>query len=220
MQADTIDHEFAAVLTGDLRNSRKLGSGRLAATMRHIVDAARDIGRDCKTSVHFDRHRGDGWQIVLPRAETALRAALRITAALAAQDGPATRIAIGIGAVHLPGSGDLGAADGPAFVASGDLLDSMERQRNIVIDARTGPCIPAMIGLLDWQSRHWSAPQAQALYDALRSSPPTQEEIAQEFGVSRQAIQLRLAGTGLAAIRDAVAVYENDLGVIWQKASA
>ena len=158
----TAETEFAAVLTGDLRQSRKIDASTLQTAMSCIQAAAQDIGRDTDLKVSFDRHRGDGWQVYLPHAEPALRAALRI--------------AIGIGQAILPPDGDLGAASGEAFIGAGDMLDGMERNRNLAIDWRCGPFIPALVGLLDWQSQQWTAPQAEALFEALRSQTPTQEK--------------------------------------------
>lgn len=212
----TAETEFAAVLTGDLRQSRKIDASALQTAMSCIQAAAEDIARDTDLKVRFDRHRGDGWQVYLPHAEPALRAALRIVAALKAQTGLSTRIAIGIGQAILPPDGDLGAASGEAFIGAGDMLDGMERNRNLAIDWRCGPFIPALVGLLDWQSQQWTAPQAEALFEALRSQTPTQEEIAGKFGVSRQAIQLRLAATGLSALREALAAYETHIEHVWE----
>ena len=215
MQGTTVNHHFAAVLTGDLRNSRSMSGDALTKAMDLIERTAGDIGCDVGQAVRFDRHRGDGWQVFLPQTETALRATLRIVAALRAQNGPDTRIAIGIGAATLPANDDLGAASGEAFIGAGDMLDGMDRHQNLAIDRRTGTFIPAIVGLLDWQSRQWTAPQAAALYEALRNQTPTQEEIAMKFGVSRQAIQLRLAGTGLPAIRDALHAFESGIETAW-----
>jgi len=209
---DATPHDFAAVLTGDIRDSRRMDDAALARAMGLIEQTATDIGTDLTCDLRFDRHRGDGWQIFLPRARNALRAALRISAALTAQgDGLQTRIAIGIGTATIPANGDLGAASGTAFVEAGDMLDSMERHETIVIDRQVGTVMTAMIGLLDWQAQNWTAPQAAALFEALRHRTPTQEEIATKFGVSRQAIQLRLAGTALPAIREAIYAFERHI---------
>lgn len=203
-------HDFAAVLTGDIRESRHSSEAALGNAMSRIAETAHDIGDDLNLETRFNRHRGDGWQVFLPRAQGALRAALRISAALTAQeDGLKTRIAIGLGSATIPDDGDLGAASGTAFVAAGDMLDSMDRHEMIVIDRQVGTVMTAMIGLLDWQAQNWTAPQSAALFEALRHRAPTQEDIATKFGVSRQAIQLRLAGTGLPAIREAIHAFQS-----------
>lgn len=216
---DATPHAFAAVLTGDIRGSRTMGEASLRTAMEVIEQTAHDIGDDLKFEVRFDRHRGDGWQIVLPRAQSALRAALRISAALTAQEGGLqTRIAIGLGTATIPANGDLGAASGTAFVEAGDILDTMERHETIVIDRQVGTVVNAMIGLLDWQAQNWTAPQAAALVEALRHRAPTQEEIATRFGVTRQAIQLRLSGTGLPAIREAIHAFESHIRALPEQA--
>lgn len=218
---DATTHEFAAVLTGDIRESRAMNEPTLSKVMGMIAEAADDIENDLAFKVHFDRHRGDGWQVVLPSAQAALRAALRISAALTAQgDGLQTRIAIGLGTAIIPANGDLGAASGTAFVEAGDMLDTMDRHETIVIDKQVGTVATAMIGLLDWQTQNWTAPQAAALFEALRHRTPTQEEIATKFGVSRQAIQLRLAGTALPAIREAIYAFERHIRALRKQAGS
>ena len=85
-------HDFASVLTGDLVASRRHGAEALDEAMQVLDRASRDIGEDLDTKPVFQRHRGDGWQLVLPMGQYGLRAALRIQAALAAAGSLATRL--------------------------------------------------------------------------------------------------------------------------------
>ena len=202
----------SAVLTGDFISSRKASSKALDAAMATLAQVTADLQSDTHTRAVFDRHRGDGWQIYLSEAAPALRAALRIVAALAAgHSGLASRIAIGFGPARLAADGDLAAATGAAFVTSGETLDGMDKFTRLSADRQCGAAFQAMIGLLDWQSRHWSAAQAEALYWQLASQSPTQEEIAEKLGVTRQAVQQRLAATGYKAILEAVRAFETHL---------
>jgi hypothetical protein len=43
---------------------------------------------------------------------------------------------------------------------------------------------------------------------ALHPQPPTQDRIAQSLGITRQAVQIRLKGAGLHALRPALAAFE------------
>ena len=216
-------YPFASVLTGDLIGSRRRDENALNRAMARLAQAAEDITTDTGHQTRFERHRGDGWQMLLPDGRDGLRAALRTIAALAADDGGlATRLAIGLGDAELPPSqtqpsqtqpprAPLAAGRGAAFLTAGDALDAMPRNTHITLTPEAGPLFAAMTGLIDWQCRNWTPPQADALFFALRRNKPTQEDMANHFGISRQAVQARLAGTGLPALRQAIDVFETTI---------
>ncbi len=211
--------QFAAVLTGDLIKSRKRTNDAVDQAMSVLAAATKDLAHDFNIDpqkVIFERFRGDGWQVFLPQGEIALRASLRLIAQLTAQgDGMATRIGIGLGKASLPADRRLGAASGEAFTVAGDVLENQDRNARISSPSMGNPAMTAMIMLLDWQSQNWTPAQAAALFEAMRDDTPTQEEIAGRFGVSRQAIQMRLAGTGLHAIREAFWAFESGIRQDW-----
>ncbi len=217
-------YPLAAVLTGDLIGSRRKPAAAVDMAIAALRDAALDIGRDMQRPVVFDRHRGDGWQVLLPEAAAGLRSAMRLVAALtAAETGLSTRIGLGFGPARLVADRDLASAQGAAFQMSGDVLDGLPRQDRIALPAlgtAAGPPLQAMTMLLDWESRRWSPGQAAALFEALRLAGPTQEEIAEKFGVSRQAIQMRLAATGLRAVLEALNVFESQIDDVWHSREA
>ena len=204
-------YPHAAVLTGDLVSSRDSASEEVTRAMTVLQTTAQDIGQDAHLPATFERHRGDGWQIFLPKAAPALRAALRVIAALtAAETGLTTRISIGLGDAQV--DGPLASASGTAFVTAGDGLDAMDRGTRLSLSGTSDTLLPAMVGLLDWQSQRWTPAQAEALFEALRAQNPTQAEIADKLGVKRQAIQQRLAATGLPALRAALDAFETTTG--------
>ena len=187
--------------------------------MACLSDTAADIAADSGSHVRFARFRGDGWQMLLPEAGTALRAALRVIAALTAADqGFATRIGVGLGAADLPADGALSAGRGQAFLDAGDTLDRLTEPDRLSFGQAGGPALPVIVALIDWQARNWTAPQAEALFEALRHNPPTQAEIAARFGISRQAVGLRLGGTALSALRDAIGYFEDNVRTLHETA--
>lgn len=203
-------YSLAAVLTGDF-----IGSRRNASALQHAMDVlqtvASDLPGDLNCSVIFDRYRGDGWQILLTEGRHGLRAALRIIAALQHANALPTRIALGFGQAALPPDNDLGAASGPAFVTAGDVLAAMDRNQRLAIPRIPDPAhaaYKALVLFLDSESRNWTRGQAEAMYEALRLQPQTQEEIASRLGVTRQAIQSRLSGTTLGAVEEALHAFE------------
>ena len=212
------DFPFCAVLTGDLIASRT--SGTVDSAMQALSRSATEIASDGPVTL-FDRHRGDGWQVFLSEGAYALRAALRLVAALkAAGVGLETRIGIGIGAATLPDSQDLGAASGEAFTLAGDVLEGLGRAGRIGMPPLPGPCdaaYQAMVALLDRQSRSWKPAQARALFAALERSGPTQEDIAERLGVTRQAVQVSLSSVGLPALDAALHAFESQIAAIWSQ---
>ncbi|WP_425098360.1 hypothetical protein [Tropicibacter sp. S64] len=221
---DWLDCNFAAVLTGDLVSSRKQDSAAVDRAMQILREAVAGFPEDWRMPSEafvFDRHRGDGWQVFLPQGEMALRTALRLIAALTKEPdlSLSTRIGVGLGKARVPPSRDLGAAHGAAFTDAGDVLDGMDRQQKLAFPWPIGLSMLAIAGLLDWQSQNWTAAQAEALYEALRNQTPTQEEIARQFGVSRQAVQIRLSKAGSHAILEAVYAFESQIAEIWERAN-
>ncbi|MCT8160281.1 hypothetical protein [Pseudoruegeria sp. SHC-113] len=185
-----------AVLTGDLIRSTEHPPDVVDAAMGVLAGAAEAIGGWQGASTRFTRARGDGWQLVLMRPTLALRASLALRAALRAADlGLATRIAAGIGAGSLPASGDLGAASGPAFIASGRGLEAFGRRQAFGLSGDVHPGAQAAFLLADALARGWTAAQARVLKDALQPEAPTQDELAQALGQSRQNVQKTLSAT-------------------------
>jgi hypothetical protein len=156
----------------------------------------------------FTPFRGDGWQILLAAPELSLDAVIMLTAHLRAlAPGVATRLALGFGDIDRLPPGDLSRATGAAFVLAGDALDTMPRHRRIALAG--GPALldrhEAVFHLVHFIATRWSAEQAQAIILALAPDHgPTQEDIAQPLGISRQAVQLRLKGAGWDALAPAL----------------
>ncbi|SPF80464.1 hypothetical protein PRI8871_02274 [Pseudoprimorskyibacter insulae] len=204
-----------AVLTGDFIDSRRADLVSLDTAMEALSSAmpvlAEDSGLDLPLPFH--RFRGDGWQVFHPDPQASLRTALRLIARLAASGtGLKTRIAIGIGQATLSADHNLATSHGPAFVQAGLLLDDMDRTDRLILAYDAGQMHCAMTGLVDVMSRSWTKAQGEALFLALASGDePTQEEIAKHLGVTRQAIQQRLAATGHNQLKEALYAFEATL---------
>jgi hypothetical protein len=208
--------EPIAVLTGDLISSTSARVEAVERAMLTLSQAARTLGEWAGHDTRFTRFRGDGWQVYLERPGLTLRAALFLTAFLRAADvGLATRMAIAIAPVYRLGEAGLSGASGLAFERSGHGLDLMKAQDLIAFDmpspnvpASPGPWQGAVLNLALWQASRWTREQATAMALALHPQPPTQDRIAQSLGITRQAVQIRLKGAGLHALRPALAAFE------------
>jgi hypothetical protein len=189
-----------AVFAGDLVRSTRHGAQSSDMAMAVLRSAAAEVAEWVGEPVRFTRFRGDGWQMYLGFPGATLHATLLLLARLrAANLGMETRMAIGFGTVERLGSADLSDAAGEAFAAAGNALDEMARQQRVAL---ANPTIVqdwhhAVFDLAAWIAGRWSAEQAEAFALALPPNrQPTQAEIADRLGITRQAVQLRLKGAG------------------------
>lgn len=207
-----------AILTGDLIGSTEAGSEVLQTSMFILANTAQIIGNwSPSTDANFTRSRGDAWQMVVHDPGHSLRAVLLLQARLRAwPEGLATRISIGIGRVDSLGTDNLADASGPAFIESGQGLDRIGRIQRLAItfDKQTPfqqaiPFQQGLIALADELARRWTREQAEAVALALQPHNPTLEEMGQSLAISKQAVNYRLTGAGLRAIRLALRAWED-----------
>lgn len=187
-----------SVITGDIVGSTSLTEARLEQALAALGEGAALLSGWLGTNVHFTRHRGDGWQICLPPHPAPLRAALTLRAALRRQDRDLrTRMAIATGPAQVPADGNLNTATGPAFVASGQLLDRLDAA--MIADA-SGGAIGALTRLAHHVSDGWTQAQARAALPMLAPDRPTQETVAEDLGITRQAVRQALLAAGMPDI--------------------
>jgi hypothetical protein len=185
----------AAVLTGDLIGSTSASQG--------AIDAAMKIVAGCFGAANgFTRFRGDGWQVYFDDPGYGLWALLRISAALRAAGGLESRIALGLGRAENVDLSNLAAASGSAFVASGRALSHIQKGNRFAMAGDGLDMLhEQLVTLIDERTAGWSQEQAEAAALAWsRYQHPTQFEIAQQLGISRQAVAARLKSAGFAPL--------------------
>lgn len=216
---DLLMGQIAAVLTGDLVASTEAGPAATDRAMDALCLAARRLSDWAGADTRFTRHRGDGWQICIGVPGLVLRGTIMLTATLRASGtGLGTRISAAIGEVDRLGEGDLSAASGAAFTIAGQNLDAMSRGARLCFGGPQpiGLWPEAIFDLIDWQSRRWSAEQAEAVALALDPAEPTQADLAARLGITRQALQARLQTAGFASLQTPLRAFEaQDWGVKW-----
>lgn len=199
----TQDHSARiAVLTGDIVGSTALGAEGVARAMAALEREADRQAAWHGAPLHFTRHRGDGWQVVLARPALCLRSALGFRAALkAADDGFDSYIGMARGTGQTHKIDDLNARTDAVFIASGRALDAVKnRSHDALGDGQSTPAgvmmatdhpgdFDALAVMLDRKSQDWTQAQAQAISLAL---PPHADlfysDIAKGLGKSRQAV--------------------------------
>ncbi|WP_071674995.1 hypothetical protein [Nioella nitratireducens] len=207
----TDERSQIAVLTGDLVQSTAAGASLTNKAIGRISSmAAITTGWPGNNAGHFTRFRGDGWQFVVDRPAWALRALICVHAVLRQdEDGPISRIAIGLGPLDPVTGDDLSDASGPALVASGRALDNMDKAQVFAIVGKgVTPLHHAVLALVEDRVTRWTVEQAEAAAYFLSPTAPTLKSIAETLHISTQAVHARLKGAGAQSLRRAVEAWE------------
>lgn len=210
-QPHTIPHTIA-VLTGDLVNSTGLGPDKVERAFASLRECAETQSSWMETSLHFTRHRGDGWQVVLAEPKFALRSALAFRTALRA-NGEEFDSYIGIAEGQVKGEigPDLNRETAMVFTHSGVALEDVKRGKSPV---RMGfwrrDLTEAIAVLLDFIYSGWTPVQAEAMLRILMLTKKGRflSDIAEELGKSRQAVTKSLKSAGYDQVREALALLE------------
>ena len=194
------------VFTGDLVNSTEMSKDDLDAVMAAMDSLTRNLtSQTPSANTRFARRGGDGWQIACPADVNALTLALTVQANVRATlDNAQTRIAVASGAGTV--DGNLNSAHGPAFTASGQLLDRLDGRRLMAHAA--GGALDAAFCLADHIAQDWTQAQARAMALKLLPGQLANRVIGDRIGISRQAVDQALAGAGYAALHDALTVLD------------
>ena len=199
-----------AVLTGDLVNSTDLGREKIKRAFRALEDCAAVQEDWHGAPLHFTRHRGDGWQVVLARPEMALRSALAFRAALRTE-GVEFDSYMGIAEGQVEGEvgPDLNNETAPAFRNSGELLEDAKTHQTSRILHGSAAALGAAGVLADHISRDWTPTQAQTVMPFLSPDPwPSYTEVAKALGKSRQAVAKSLEAGGMEPLNLALTCLE------------
>ncbi|WP_219784387.1 hypothetical protein [Celeribacter sp. PS-C1] len=201
-----------AVLTGDLVNSTGLGPEKVERAFVALEDCAEMQAEWMGgQSLHFTRHRGDGWQVALAEPKYALRSALCFRAALRAL-GEEFDSYIGIAEGEIKGDvgPDLNEETAAVFSNSGSALETAKGKDALskTHSFEKGYAESTAL-LLDLSLESWTTIQAET---ALKMLPPsfamTLTDVAHDLGRHRQAVAKTLRAAGVAHIREALTNYE------------
>lgn len=202
-----------AVLTGDIVNSTALGEAKLEQAMSALDKQAQRLSAIYDEPMHFSRHRGDGWQIILTKPEYALRITLSFRATLRTLGKEFdSRIACATGDAELPLEENLNHETGAPFIQSGLLLQVITDDKTLRIAHAHGGAISAAFVLADFISQSWTPPQAKAINYALeKEGYHSLTYIAEQIGKSRQAVSKSLDGAGYPSLEIALTSIEESL---------
>ena len=215
-------HEYYAVLTGDIIKSSRLPTSELDAVRLSLLKAV-DIVKRWQRGLVKGRpefFRGDAWQMLLKNPAMAMRVGVFLRASLRAEGKADSRIAIGLGKVENISPGKVSLSTGEAFLLSGRALDNMTQHSSMTIEISksVGPLsewLPVVGHLCDSLIGEWTERQAEIVCVALGPKEPTHEGIAQILNptVSKQAVTKALNGANWHVIREVIHRFER---TVWE----
>lgn len=208
-----------AVLTGDIVNSRKLAETQRAQLYQELLYLSSQFQVNFPETILYPLaiFRGDNWQLILTQPEKSLEICILARTYIISRFPSQkidSRVAIGIGEVNFIPKENTAAGDGPAFLLSGQLLESMRNERISIGFCgkkmlREELAIKSFVSLIDHIVTGWSPSQAQAIYLAVQGKK--QSEIGHEWKprqISQVAVSKNLKSAGWEIIKENLKVFE------------
>ena len=176
-----------SVLTGDIINSRKLPSDVWMNGLKKILNT---IGPNPS---RWEIYRGDEFQLEIDNPAEALQIAIQIKAYLKTLRLDA-RMAIGIGE-KSHNAEKISESNGTAFVRSGELFETLKKQK-VTLAISSGQAdfdarINLMLRLGLTFMNQWLVQSAELVLVAIENQSLSQEEIGQRLGINQAAVSRR-----------------------------
>jgi hypothetical protein len=195
-----------AVLTGDIINSRKVKSPEeWMARLKAVLNC---YGKPPATWQVF---RGDSFQLKTKSTE-ALQAAYQIRAAIKSIEGLDVRISIGLGSISYTGK-KITESSGEALIHSGEAFDELKsKKKKLEIrssDKALNRELNTMILLAEGLVESWTRGSAEAMNLFLHKPATSQNQLAEELGISQPSVSSRLSVAHAAEVKEMLDYYEN-----------
>lgn len=202
-----------AVLTGDIVGSTALGPEKLERAFDALKGCAEMQAEWMGESLHFTRHRGDGWQVALAEPKYALRSALAFRAALKSLgEDFDSYIGIATGDHMNAIQFDLNTEISDVFANSGRVLEDVKDEGSPLRMMNYLICSTENQSTLfaDKIVQDWTPIQSQAMFIALTPTSISFSEIADRLGKSRQTTTKTLKSAGISHILTGLGLVESD----------
>lgn len=194
-----------AIITGDMINSRKPAQSDWLEGLKKI------LGQYGPSPARWEIYRGDQFQLEVPAAEDALHTAFLIKAYLKTLKLDA-RMSIGLGEKNYAAE-KISESNGSAFVRSGDLFETLKKQKTTLAiqssDATFDTEINLMLRLSLTFMNHWLAQPAEYVVAALEHPNFSQEEIGQQLGITQAAVSRRRKRAQFDLLRELNQYFQN-----------
>ncbi|RUO32012.1 hypothetical protein CWE12_03215 [Aliidiomarina sedimenti] len=181
-----------AVLTGDLVHSSKLSEQQLNQAQQLLQQ---QINRHTQSGGRGELYRGDAFQLALPEARDAIKAALLVVCTLRA-NGVALTLSVGIG--DGPVAKRSATAQQQAYVLSGRGLELTSRGELTVHSdhSAANQSLQLNTAFLSFLLQNLTRKQAEVLYDWVNHDFCEHHLVAERLQTSRQNVSLHLRKLG------------------------
>lgn len=191
-----------AVLTGDIINSQKFNSDVWYNALQKIFEG--------KTSQEWENYRGDEFQLMLPNAEDAFLAFLKIKSGLKKIQDLDVRISIGLGEQTFAAD-KVSQSNGSAFVHSGRNLEKIKSEKiNLHIASDFSNLDQELNLIFKWVSLtvdSWSVMSAEIVSLFLSQKNLNQDDAARQLNVTQSSISQRLKRANYELLMETEAYY-------------
>ena len=175
------------VITGDIVNSRKLPSTKWIGGLKLILNT---LG---KNPTDWEIYRGDEFQLEIKNPEETLKVALQIKSYFRTLHLDA-RMSIGFGEKTFK-TKKISESNGTAFARSGEVLESLKKQKinlavnsgNSDFDADINLKLRLCLTFMD----NWLVQSAEFVQVAIENPTLSQEEIGAKLGINQAAVSRR-----------------------------
>lgn len=177
-----------AIITGDIINSQKSETELWLPKLKDLLSSW------STTSENWEVYRGDEFQLKCSVDEVFHKAIL-LKSLIRTFENLDVRLAIGIGN-EVFRSEKITESNGSAYVNSGRLLTDIKSQgRTLAIQTENEKVNRDLNILFKWASidfDNWTAATAEIIFQLLRNSELTQEELAKELNITQSSVSQRL----------------------------
>lgn len=191
-----------AVITGDLVNSTALGHIKIEQAFATLEACAKVQADWYGAPLHFTRHRGDGWQVILTRPKMALRSVLAFRATLRTK-GSEFDSYMGIAEGDVVGDigPDLNVETADVFTDSGRNLTTVREKLSWQRIECNIDAIQAVSILADDITLGWTPTQAETVLQFMDPNKKhNKTKVSKTLGKSRQAVTQTLSAASFGAI--------------------
>ncbi len=176
-----------AIITGDIINSQKSDAELWLPKLKNL------LGSWSTTPENWEVYRGDEFQLKCSVDEV-FHKALLLKSLIRTFENLDVRLAIGIGN-EVYRSEKITESNGSAYVNSGRLLTDIKSQgRTLAIKTENEKVNRDLNILFRWASidfDNWTAATAEIIFQLLRNSDLTQEELAKELNITQSSVSQR-----------------------------
>ena len=187
-----------AIITGDIINSQKSETELWLPKLKDL------LGSWSATPENWEVYRGDEFQMKCSVDEVFHKAIL-LKSLIRTFENLDVRIAIGIGN-EVFRSEKITESNGSAYVNSGRLLTDIKSQgRTLAIQTENEKVNRDLNILFKWASidfDNWTAATAEIIYQLLRNSELTQDELARELNITQSSVSQRFKRSNFDLIHE------------------